>query len=280
MKRIRHLLGIALLSVLAFAATSCSKDGATPTAPVVDESTSGPSREVDPATLWGLFGFGISGVMFVHASPDAPAVDIRLGALPAARGLAFGDNTPYRFTLSGPRSIKVNVAGTPTTVISARPTLARRTFYTVWAANQVAAIEPVVTVDDLTPPANGLAHARFVHLSPNAPAVDIAVANGGAVVWGDASFKDATAFTPLPAGTYDLEVRLAGSQTVVLPLPGIRLERGRIYTFYAKGLVGGSGGSALGAGAILNYPGFGYFSGSSAVEAADADVRAAESEAL
>lgn len=274
MKLALRQLGLALLPVLALATTGCSQSNSAPTAPALSATPAGPAREVSPETLWGRFGFGISGVMFVHASPDAPAVDIRLGLLPAARDLAFGSNTPYRFTLSGQRAIRVNVAGTSTTVISAAPRLARNTFYTVWAANQVAAIEPVVTVDDLTPPAVGLAHARFVHLSPNAPAVDIAV-TGGPVVWGNASFKDATAFTPLPAGTYDLEVRLAGSNTVVLPLPGIRLERGRIYTFYAKGLVGGSGAQALGAGAILNYPGFGWFSGSQAVEAAEADLRGA-----
>lgn len=266
-------LSLLLLPFLAIAVTGCSSQNRAVTAPVVESSTTSPAREVTPESLWGLFNFGISGVMFVHASPDAPAVDIRLGALPAARNLAFGDNTPYRFTLSGTRSIRVNVAGTSTTVISARPRLERGTFYSVFAANQVAAIEPVVTVDDLTPPANGLAHARFIHLSPNAPAVDIAV-TGGPVVWGNASFKDATAFTPLAAGTYDLEVRLAGSSTVVLPLPGIRLERGRIYTFYAKGLVGGAGAQALGAGAIQNWPGFGYFSGSRAVEAAQSDVQA------
>lgn len=271
--RLRQL-SLALLPALALVSTGCSKESASPTAPVAESSIGAPTQEVTPSSFWSRFP-GISAVMFVHASPDAPAVDIRLGALPVARGLAFGENTPYRFTLSGPRAIKVNVAGSSTTVISARPTLARGTFYTVWAADQVASIGPVVTVDDLTPPANGLAHARFVHLSPNAPAVDVALANGGAVVWGNASFKDATAFTPLPAGTYDLEVRLAGSATVVLPLPGIRLERGRIYTFYAKGLVGGTGAQALGAGAILNYPGFGYFSGSQAVEAAASDVRMA-----
>ena len=271
MKPVFRHLGLLLLPALALASAGCSKDHAAPTAPALSSTPSGPTREVTPEWLWGRFGFGISGVMFVHASPDAPAVDIRLGLLPAARGLAFGANTPYRFTLSGSRDIRVNVAGTSTTVISERPRLLRNTFYTVWAVNQVASIEPVVTVDDLTPPAAGLAHARFVHLSPNAPAVDIAV-TGGPVVWGNASFKDATAFTPLPAGTYDLEVRLAGTDTVVLPLPGIRLERGRIYTFYAKGLVGGTGDQALGAGVILNYPGFGYFSGSQAVEAAESDL--------
>lgn len=105
--------------------------------------------------------------------------------------------------------------------------------------------------DDLTAPASGKAHVRFVHLSPNAPAVDVAV-TGGAVVFGNKSFKDYTAFTPLDAGTYNLEVRVAGTSTVALPLPGITLQAGKIYTVFAKGFLGGTGSQALGAQIIAN----------------------------
>jgi len=92
---------------------------------------------------------------------------------------------------------------------------------------------------------------RFVHLSPDAPAVDIAVTGGG-VVFGDVAFREFLGFTPLDAGTYNLEVRLAGTPTVVLPLPGITLEAGKIYTVFARGFVGGSGAQALGAEIIVN----------------------------
>lgn len=258
MKTIRSLLLSAVMLAAVSALTGCSRDASNPVAPAASEPTAGVSREETPASLWGRFGFGISGVMFVHASPDAPAVDIRLGLLPAARALAFPGNTPYRFTLSGPRLIQVNVAGTRTTVISARPTLQRNTFYTVFAANRVANIEPVVLVDDLTPPAAGNAHVRFVHLSPDAPAVDIAVANGGPVLFPNVSFKGSTAFTPVPGGTYDLEVRVAGTNTVALSLPGVRLDAGKIHTVFAKGLLSGSGAQALGAGLIVNWPRFGW----------------------
>ena len=101
-------------------------------------------------------------------------------------------------------------------------------------------------------PAAGKAHVRFVHLSPNAPAVDVAVASSGAVVFSNKSFKDATAFTPLDAGDYNLDVRVAGTSTVALVLPTITLEAGKIYTVFAKGFLGGAGAQALGAQIIVN----------------------------
>ena len=83
------------------------------------------------------------------------------------------------------------------------------------------------------------------------PAVDITTTTG-AVVFGNTSFREYSEFTPLPAGTYDLQVRLAGSETVVLELPGISLMDGTIYTVFARGFVSGSDAQALGAQIIVN----------------------------
>jgi hypothetical protein len=144
------------------------------------------------------------------------------------------------------------VSGTPTTVINATLTLDKDMNYSVFAVDSVSKISAVVLTDDLSAPASGKAHVRFVHLSPNAPAVDIAVASSGAVVFGNKSFKEATAFTPLDAGTYNLDVRVAGTTTVALVLPAITLQAGKIYTVFAKGFLGGTGAQALGAEIIVN----------------------------
>ena len=79
-----------------------------------------------------------------------------------------------------------------------------------------------------------------------------AAITGGGVLIGNKSFMEYTAFTPVDAGIYNLEVRLAGTSTVVLPLPGISVTAGKIYTVFAKGFVGATGATALGAQIILN----------------------------
>jgi len=190
-------------------------------------------------------------VMAVHASPDAPAVDLLVDGAVAGSGLAFPNNTGYLPVASGTRNVKVNVAGTGTTVVNADLTLSTGAHYTVFACDSVSRITPLVLTDDLTAPATGKAHVRFVHLSPNAPAVDVAL-QGGAVLFPNTAFKGHSAFTPVDAGSYDLEVRLAGTGTVVLPLPGVTLQAGKIYTVFAKGFVGGAGAEALGAQVIVN----------------------------
>lgn len=220
---------IAVALVAALGATGCSDDDdKNPLAPAATAS-----------------------VMAVHASPDAPAVDLLVDNVIAGSGLAFPNNTGYLNVAAGSRTIKVNASGTSITVIDANVSVTGGMTYSVFAVDSLAVISAVVLADDLTAPAAGKAHVRFVHLSPNAPAVDIAV-QGGGVVFPNKAFKEYTAFTPLDAGTYDLEVRLANTTDVVLPLSGITLQAGKIYTVFARGFVGGTGPQALGAEIIVN----------------------------
>jgi len=190
-------------------------------------------------------------VLVTHASPDAPGVDLLVDNTVAGTNLTFPNSTGYLEINSGTRNIKVNVTGTSTTALEANLNLAADKNYSVFAVNNVSTIEAVVLEDNLTSPASGKAHVRFVHLSPDAPSVDITLTDG-TVVFGDYVFKEASAFTPLNAATYNLQVRLAGTSTVVLDLPNIALTAGKIYTVFAKGLVGGSGSQALGAQIIVN----------------------------
>jgi hypothetical protein len=193
-------------------------------------------------------------VMVIHASPDAPGVDLLIDDMKKnTAALTFPGNTGYLELEAGTRNVKVNVTGTTTTVIEANLALTKDMSYSVFAVDSVSKIAPLVLTDDLTAPAAGKAHVRFVHLSPDAPAVDVAVASTGTVVFGNKAFKEYTAFTPLDAGVYNLDVRVAGTTTVALVLPAITLESGKIYTVFAKGFLGvTSGAQALGAEIIVN----------------------------
>jgi hypothetical protein len=190
-------------------------------------------------------------VKVVHASPDAPGVDLLVDNNIAGANLTFPNNTGYLQVDEGSRNIKVNVSGTSTTVIEADLNLDANTNYSVFAVDAVANLAPLVIVDDLTSPASGFSHTRFIHLSPDAPAVDITLADG-TVIFERYSFKDYSDFTPVPSGSYDLQVRLAGTETVVMNLSGVSVMDGNIYTVFAKGFVSGTDDQALGAEIILN----------------------------
>jgi hypothetical protein len=188
----------------------------------------------------------------VHTSPDAPGVDLLVDNTKVnTAALNFPANTGYLSLNSGTRNLKVNVTGTTTTVIDANIDFTKDVSYSLFAVDSVSKISTVLLQDDLSTPASGKVHVRFVHLSPNAPAVDVALV-GGAVVFSNKAFKQSTNFTPLDAGTYNLEVRVAGTSTVALTLPPLTLQSGKIYTVFAKGFLTGTGAQALGAEVIAN----------------------------
>jgi hypothetical protein len=180
-------------------------------------------------------------VRVVHASPDAPAVDVLVDGNAAFKNAAFKGITDYASLDAGSYGVKVVPAGAmEPAVIDADLDLMAGKDYTVVAVGKLDAIEPLVLMDNNAAPAAGKAHVRFVHASPDAPAVDVAVADGGPVLFSNVAFKGSGDYLPVDANSYDLEVRLAGTETVALAVPGVKLEAGKVYTVFAMGLAGGN----------------------------------------
>jgi hypothetical protein len=99
-------------------------------------------------------------------------------------------------------------------------------------------------VDDRDGGAFGEALVRFVHFSPDAPAVDIVV-EGGPTLFSDVAFRGLAGYDPVAAGTYDLEVRLSDGGGLALSVPGVQLGGSESYTVFAIGLAGNATLTAL-----------------------------------
>jgi len=182
-------------------------------------------------------------VRVVHASPDAPAVDVYADGAKVLTNVAFKGSSDYLSVPAGSHNFKVFATGanpaSDKPVIIADAMLDAGKDYTVAAIGKLADIKPLVLVDNNAAPAAGKAHVRVVHASPDAPAVDIAV-KGGAVLVPNLAFGKDAGPLPVDAGTYDLEVRAAGTTTVALPINGVKLTAGKISTIFAVGLLNGT----------------------------------------
>jgi hypothetical protein len=186
---------------------------------------------------------GTAKVRVVHASPDAPAVDIYLDGqkVDALTNVPFFTASGYLDIPAGERRFQVvPTGGTPDqAVIDATATVEAGKAYTVAATGKVAEIKPTILADNLAAPAAGKAHVRVIHFSPDTPAVDVKV-RGGPTLFPGLAFPTATDMTPVDAASYDLIVTPAGSDTVALDLGPTNLEAGKIYDVFAVGLSAGS----------------------------------------
>lgn len=190
-------------------------------------------------------------VRVLHASPDAPAVDVYLddAQVDALTNVPFGTISGYLEIPSGAHNVKVYATGTTTDpVIDADVTVDAGTSYTIAATDAVASITAQVLVDDPSPSCE-TAQVRVVHFSADAPAVDVATAGAAPddAVIQDLAYPDASDYLALPGGTYDLEVRPAGEATVALDLPGVAIEDCMSYSVFAIGSAASPavGGNAL-----------------------------------
>jgi hypothetical protein len=180
---------------------------------------------------------GDAKVRVLHASPDAPAVDVYVDGAAVLSEVPFGVISDYLEVPAGEYRIQVFAAGADPSadgaVIDATLAFAAGTATTVAATNEVASIEAQVIADAPEPTAEG-AQVRVVHLSADAPAVDVAPGGGEPIVT-DLEYPVATGYLTVPAGEYDLEVRPSGSMDVALDLPPLELEAGVSYSAFAIG---------------------------------------------
>lgn len=190
-------------------------------------------------------------VMVVHASPDGPAVDLYIDNQLVVSGLAYPKNTGYLQVLPGVKNVSAKLAGTSTTLLAGPVPIQANTYYSVFAADSIADILPLLVYDTLTSPPTGMASIRFIHLCPNGPAVDVAVASG-ATLFSAQSFTQHTSFIPVQAGTYDFDVRQSATGSILFTWRQVSLQAGKIYTMFLKGFDGGSGTQALGMELITN----------------------------
>jgi Domain of unknown function (DUF4397) len=178
----------------------------------------------------------------MHASPDAPNVDVLLDNAVALSNVPYPANSDFLAVPSGARNVKVNAAGTTSTVINVTPTLAAGKAYTAYAVGFLAGISPLLVEDNLAPAAGNNAKIRVIHGSPDAPNVDVLANN--AVALSNVPFKTASDYLTVPAGAYNFKINVAGTANTATQAD-VTLVAGRVYTAIAIGSVATSATNKL-----------------------------------
>lgn len=179
----------------------------------------------------------ISYIRVLHASPNAPAVDVYVNNVPTFRNIPYRKFSDYvSLPGGGLYNIKIFPVGTNVNpIINKNLFIPEGKIFTVAAIGEPSAIS-LFPIEDtpLTPIVPGKASVRFVHLSPDAPSVDITLPNG-TKLFSNIAYKGVTKYIPVSAGKYTIQARVAGTDKIVLTVPNISVNPNKFYTVYAVG---------------------------------------------
>jgi hypothetical protein len=172
-----------------------------------------------------------------HFSPDAPNVDIRVNGEIAFEDLAFEAVSEYAELPAGSHDVSVAPHGSEDAVLEVTLDVEADASYSAFATGEVGeeSLQCSVFADEPGDIADDQTHARFIHASPDAPAVNVQVADGGPVLCEEIGFRETSGYVPVDAGSYDLEVVPAGGDDPALSLPDTELPAGAAVSAIAVG---------------------------------------------
>ena len=166
-----------------------------------------------------------SKLQIVHASPDAPLVDLILDGSGVAEDVDYKQAIAITEITAGSHTAEVKaILPDESTIDAFAPVTAdfmADTIYSVLAVNDTASIEPLVLTRADTAVTSGNTRVQIVHAAPDAPMVDVYVTAPGADLSAStpvvtASFKDSLDATEVAAGDYQIRITAAGDSSAVV----------------------------------------------------------------
>lgn len=211
--------GVISIAAAAVLATACSSDGSGGSPTITEGASSNASVRV------------------LHASPDAPNVDVAVNDEVVLSDVPFQTGSSFLQLEAGQYDIEVRAAGTDTVALDAEVAVEAGGEYTVIAANSLDSIEAILVAEDTNGPSDGNASVNVVHAAAGVPNVDVYVtAPGGALnspALSDVPYKASAELDDVAPGDYQVRITAAGDTEVVYDSGELALSAGDDLTLVA-----------------------------------------------
>ncbi len=175
-----------------------------------------------------------AGIGFVHASPGTGPLDFILDNQKIG-SFTYTNDRGYYAAYPGTRIVGVSKKDSLKYLTNGTANLKGGGFYSVFVVDTLKSTKLLLVEDDLKAPETDKAKIRFINLSPGSSPLDLAIEGNPTALFTAKAFKEFTPFTSInPSDSYTFQVKQGGN--VSATLPAMKIEKGKIYTIWAKGL--------------------------------------------
>ena len=191
----------------------------------------------------------ISGLSLIHASPTTEKLDVYVDNSKATiSDFAYGSKIDYLNAYSGNRTLRLSKKNAAVALRTDMVTLVTNKGYSLFVIDKLEDVKFLLLEDDLTKPATGKARIRFVNLSPDAAALNLAIEGKPTDLFTNKAFKEYSTFEDIdPGDNLKFNIKNKTTGNVETSIADVKIEAGKIYTIYAKGLKAATDDMKLGA---------------------------------
>jgi len=181
----------------------------------------------------------VAGLSIISAFPDTMSLDFYIDQTRVTneKALKYNRKIDYLNLFPGNRTLSIAKRNSNKALAFESYNLVSGVGYSLFVLDTLKTNTKkyLLTEDDLSAPAAEKAKVRFINLSKDAPALSLRISGKDADLFTNKSFYEYTAFSAVDPGesvTFNVN---AGTETKAA-LPNVKIEKGKIYTIYAKGI--------------------------------------------
>lgn len=148
-------------------------------------------------------------IRFLHAIPEGEEVDVYINDTPFYEDLDFADFSPYVYVPKGNYTVNVYLADTrENPILSQNINVGVNQLVTMAISGENNDIKLVPVVEEVVVVSGNNSNIRVVHLSPNAPSINVLADNQ--LLFEDIDYREATDYVTVPSKTYTMRIEDSG----------------------------------------------------------------------
>ncbi len=193
-------------------------------------------------------------VAFIHTCSGTDVTFLRIflkdSSVFVNNNVSHPNSIPYATLPAGTHPFSISIRDSSTAFFNSNITFDNNKNYTLIAANTKAKIELLKLEDNLSVPDSLKTYIRFINLISNSTGVNLLV--DSVSIGSNIAYKSVIDFFPIEINDHSIEILQSQTNKLIAKFKLNKAAKGKKYTIYTAGLIGGTGSAIPGHNLMVN----------------------------